>query len=336
MADENAQRRAEVAKYFIDEHVEGEPKVVMSPSGRFRLTIRTYRTAPGRWSYSRGTVTRVADGATVCDIQRNYGMFHHSFVTKDGHEYLITGRSYMSQTIVDLDRAREFEPTGDHYNGGAFCWARCYLSPDGKTLAVDGCVWACPYEYRFFDFTDPSKGWPSLPIAGTERIEYPSDKRGPEWIDASTFECFQWDEKDEPQERTRLERRGAEMVVVEHWVSESEQKRRDDEARAEAEQDAWWESFRSSDPMYRRLVELVKGHHLPCDNLDWQPGGHKLALWFRRLQPRASADLEWDIDERTLRVQLYKVGGERDQAVTFEPTLEGIGAAVALITQTFQ
>ena len=141
MADPNASRRAEVAKHFIDANVEGEPKEIISPSGRFRLRILTYRTAPGRWNYSRGTVTRIADGTTVCDIQRNYGMFHHSFVTKEGREFLITGRSYMSQTIVDLDRGQEFEPTTDHYNGGAFCWARCYLSPDGNTLAVDGCVW---------------------------------------------------------------------------------------------------------------------------------------------------------------------------------------------------
>lgn len=60
MSDANAQRRDEVAKYFVDENVEGEPKVIVSPSGRFRLTIRTYRTAPGRWNYSRGTVTRIA------------------------------------------------------------------------------------------------------------------------------------------------------------------------------------------------------------------------------------------------------------------------------------
>lgn len=87
---------------------------------------------------------------------------------------------------------------------------------------------------------------------------------------------------------------------------------------------------------FLRDLELVKSRRLPCDNLDWQPGGHKLALWFRRLEPRASADLEWDIDERTLRVQLYEVGGERDQAVMFEPTLDGIEAAVALITRTFK
>ena len=159
MSDEsNAARRTEVARHVVDANLEGEARQVLSPSGRYRLAIRTYRTAPRRWSYTRGTVTRVVDGSVVCDIQRNFNVFHHSFVTKDEHEYLIAGRSYMSQTIIDLDRGREFEPGSDHYGGGAFCWARCYLSPDGNTLAVDGCVWAAPYEYRFFDFTDPSRG----------------------------------------------------------------------------------------------------------------------------------------------------------------------------------
>ena len=233
--ESNATRRVEVARYFVDENVTNEPKDVLSPSGRFRLTIRTYRTAPGRWNYTRGTVTRVADGAVVCDLQRNYSLFHHSFVTKEGRDYLIAGRSYMSQTIVDLDRGQEFEPPGDHYNGGAFCWARCYLSPDGNTLAVDGCHWAAPYEFRFFDFTDPAIGWPDLPLVGVEQLEHPSDKRAPRWLDDTTFEGFQSDDGDEPQERTCVQRRGREMVVVEHWSSEAEQQRRDDEARADAE-----------------------------------------------------------------------------------------------------
>jgi hypothetical protein len=237
MVDANPRRLAEVTKYFVETNLEGQAEDATSPSGRFRLTIRTYRTAPGRWNYSRGTITRVSDGTTICDIQRNYGTFHHSFVTKDEREFLITGRSYMSQSIVDLDRSQEFEPSDDHYNGGAFCWARCYLSPDGNTLAVDGCIWACPYELRFFDFTNPSNGWPSLPIVGLERIEYPSNKREPQWLDDNTFECFQWDEGSEPQERTRVQKRGHEVVVVDHWVSEMEQARRDNEARAEASND---------------------------------------------------------------------------------------------------
>jgi len=336
MSDEsNAAMRTAVASYFIESNLDGEPQEVLSPSGRHRLVIRSYRTAPGRWNYTRGTVTRVVDDCIVCDLQRNFNVFHHSFVTKDEGEYLITGRSYMSQTIIDLDRGRELEPSGDQYDGGAFCWARCYVSPDGNTLTVDGCVWAAPYEYRFFDFTDPSRGWPKLSINGAECLEDPSDAQQPRWIDANTIDCFQWDDNAAPQERTRLQRRGNEMVVLEHWVSESEHARREADARAEAEQAAWWEQFQSTDPMYQRLVERVRNLFIPCE-LGWQPAGHRINQFFRRITPRASADLHWDVDARILKLQLYTPAGNRDRDVSFEHSVAGIDACVEVLAAVFR
>jgi len=280
-------------------------------------------------------VTRVVDDSIVCDLQRNFSAFDYSFVTKDEGEYLITGRSYMSQTIIDLDRGREFEPSGDQYNGGAFCWARCYVSPDGNTLTVDGCVWAAAYEYRFFDFTNPSRGWPRLSINGAECLEYPSDRQQPRWMDANTIDCFQWDDNAAPQERTRLQRRGNEMVVLEHWVSESEHARREAEARAEAEQDAWWEQFQSTDPMYQRIVERVGSLGIPCE-WGWQPSGHRIRQFFRRITPRASADLHWDVDARILKLQLYTPAGDRDREVSFEHSVAGIDACVEVLAAVFR
>lgn len=209
-------RRAEVERYFLDENLEGDPKPSLSPSGRYRLVVRVYRTKPGAWHFSRGTVTRVADGTVVCDLMRNHSGFHHTFLIKDGREYLIAGRSYMSQTIVDLDRGHEYEPPGDHYDGSSFCWVDCSLSPDGNTLVVDGCIWACPGEYRFYDFTDPSRGWLALPIVGTERIEEPIRSEPSRWLDATTFECVHLVTDGDARVRTRLQRRGSQMIVVEH------------------------------------------------------------------------------------------------------------------------
>jgi hypothetical protein len=214
--ESNRARRAEIERYFVDENLEGDPTERRSPSGRYRLVVRVYRTEPGAWHYSRGTVTRVADGAVVCDLKRNHGGFHHTFLHKNDRDYLIAGRSYMSQTIVDLDGGREYEPDGDHYDGSAFCWMQCLLSPDGNTLVVDGCIWACPGEYRFYDFTDPSRGWPELPIVGTDRIEDPSHLHPPRWLDATTLECFHTVTDGDDQVRTRLQRRDDQMIVVEH------------------------------------------------------------------------------------------------------------------------
>lgn len=335
MAGSNKEREVEIARHFVDANLVGEPREVLSPSGRYRLVIRTYRTAPSRWDYSRGTVVRVRDGAVIADLQRNLSAFHHTFVTKDDREHLITGRSYMSQTIVDLDRGLVHEPPGDHYNGTAFCWARCYLSPDGNTLAVDGCIWSRPYEFRFFDFTDPARGWPELPISGADRLEDPSDRQESRWIDAKTFECFQCDCDAVPQERTRIERQDNAMRVVNQWVSGPEAARRAEEARAEADQEAWWAEFRSTNAMYLRLVELIRAHRIPGETLDWQPGGRRIVQHFRRQQPRASADLDWDIEAGTVKLQLYTPTGERDRELSFDHSRAGIEAAVDVVAHVF-
>jgi hypothetical protein len=197
-----------IASYFTDDHLLDRPPILhTSPSGRFRLEVRTYRTRPNCWCYSRGTVIRIADGAVVADVCRNYSNFHHSFVSKDGREFLVAGRSYMGQTIVDLDRAQEWNDPKhpDGYDGMEFCWAATMLSPDGTTLLVDGCHWACPYEYRFFDFTDPAKGWPALPIRDAEGKDAPwlpsEDRRPPELDGDGTIVCFETVRRFLPQGR---------------------------------------------------------------------------------------------------------------------------------------
>lgn len=306
-----------------------EVELVTSPSGRYKLAIDDLDQT------SRGIVTRVSDGAIVCDLTRNYGMFHHTFVVKGDREYLIAGRSYMSQTIVDLDRAAEYEPPGDQEDGGAFIWVSAVLSPDGNTLAVDGCIWACPYEVRFFDFTDPAAGWPALPICERRYLDSPSDAVRPIWLDARTIEVHQHDRDGQPSERTRLERRGTEMVVIESWVGDAEKERRAAYARNEAELDAWWATFRVSDPMYLRLVELVRSHALPGDMLAYRPGAKRIVQYFRRAEPKASADLHWDVEARTLRIQLYDPSGNATEKRSYDATLAGIEAAVGAVVDVF-
>jgi hypothetical protein len=224
---EDSDARAAIEARITDANRREGADTELSPSGRYRLVVTVHAAGSRGWDYSRGRVWRVADGLVICEIKRNYPSFHRSFVVKDHREYLIAGRSYMSQTIVDLDRGVEYEPSSDQYNGSNFCWAACTLSPDGRTLAVDGCHWGGAYEFRFYDFTDPALGWPELPIVFEGRLEHPSDNRPSRWLDATTFEAHQADFNDVTHERTRLERRGDAMVVTDHWVSDEEQARRD-------------------------------------------------------------------------------------------------------------
>jgi len=159
-----------------------------------------------------------------------------------------------------------------------FCWAATVLSPDGRTLLVDGCHWACPYEYRFYDFTDPAKGWPALPIRDAEGKEgawLPAeDHRPPELRDDGTIACFEtsrWfrplckpgdeigkDERaaiDDAQwkdpanweivvdRRVVLVREPDHMRIVEDWRSDERLRRDRAQAEADAAEDAMHEEW---------------------------------------------------------------------------------------------
>ncbi len=142
----------------------GKKQAVLSPSGKFELEMQDLETGKGHWNYTRGTVRRVSDGKEIVVLNRNYRNFPHAFVQINGQEWLIAGRSYMSQTFVNLQTGQEFEPDGNHYNMKAFIWSDLKVSPDQKTLAVFGCVWGAPHVCCFFDISDPSKGWPEIPM----------------------------------------------------------------------------------------------------------------------------------------------------------------------------
>ena len=156
---------SEIDRWGEDRLMPDSTREELSPSGRYRLLLRYYDQGKGYWSYSRGTVYRVSDGELVCDIKRNYSSFFNDFLEKDGQEWLISGRSYMGQTIVNLDTAKEYE------HKGQFCWTRTHLSPDQNLLLVEGCYWAAPYEIKAFDFRDPSQGWPEIPFASLKAYE---------------------------------------------------------------------------------------------------------------------------------------------------------------------
>lgn len=139
--------------YFKPENAQSSEEH-FSSTKKYKLVVTVYSTKQDCWNYTRGEVYRVSTNKLIADIGRNYSVFMYSFQIKDNQEYLITGRSYMGQTIVNLDAEWEVS-TSKPYQGAEFCWVAHYLSLDGLTLAVAGCHWACPYEIKFFDFSNP-------------------------------------------------------------------------------------------------------------------------------------------------------------------------------------
>ena len=247
-----------------DEIFQDENEIVKSrqtkdtPSGRFQILIRSYKTGNGGWNYSRGTIFD-KDGKEVCDIKRNYPGFHHSFFSKGGEEWLVSGEHYLSQVFVNLDTGKTYK--SDVSGPNSLCWVDVYLAQDEQTLVVCACVWGGEYGYHFFDFSNPESGWPEIPCKKHILSDYSFKNQEPEFNDDGTISFFEnesfykplqkWDcdirmkdlegneleyDKDENwdnllQEKTTVKIEDGKVIVVEEWMSERriEQKRKIEE-----------------------------------------------------------------------------------------------------------
>lgn len=183
-----AARRRETLETFAQmARLENAKESFLSPSGRYALETEELSMGKDTWSYARGVVTRVADGATIAEVIRNYGHFWHCWVQHpDGQEYLLCGEDYQGYNVIDLERGENgvYFPT-EAYDGHGFCWTQVHPSPDGLVLAVEGCYWACPYEIVLYDFRDTSK----LPLPELARLEEYHDVIG--WSDNDTLDYSQ-------------------------------------------------------------------------------------------------------------------------------------------------
>ena len=128
---------------------------------KYTVIERKYEVAHDdkKYTHSRITIIKQEDGENVLfDFQRLYRRDERFPVKKGDIDFLFVNRHFMKPTLLDLTHQKAYEdPATDE-----FCWTGVEISPDGNTLLVDGCYWACPYMFEFFDFTDPTNGWPRL------------------------------------------------------------------------------------------------------------------------------------------------------------------------------
>jgi len=171
---------------FIDKNrLDAYTKTTISPSGKYKLTIELYATCFNTSDYTKGLITRISDNKIIFEIDRNYCIFLNYFYEKNGCEWLICGRSNLTQSFINLDE--EIEYKYEIKSGNNFIWSACNISPNGKTLAVYGSTLDGPNEYIFYDISDiENEGWPVLKCIESLDI-YDSDTDKGEWLVDGTF-----------------------------------------------------------------------------------------------------------------------------------------------------
>jgi hypothetical protein len=274
---------------------------------------------------------------------------------------LVAGADYQGQTVIELDtgKRRDYLPDAAK-KGHGFCWAQHRFDVASKILVVCGCIWACPYEFRFYDFSDPMSGWPEIEYA--DDCIYDDEHRWPEIGADGTIRCFQSEplsddddveEDDEKWEEARAKapiassltfrREGPKLVLLGEEVSEVEQERRRRRAEYDRKYEEWKTSFRATDLLYLQHLESLKdpafmpdsGSSVGTTYEGWCPdfkGSER--RWCRRIHSRGKAkegytlDLEWAVETGPIKLNVYK-DGDTSHAKFFEHSVTGMQEAFA-------
>jgi hypothetical protein len=151
---------------FIKENMI-QSKEYLSPSGRYKIIIETYETKMGTWNYTKGTIYSCSSSAQhwVGEIKRKFPHFPFLFFHRpDGQEYLISGRTFTSQTIINCETGHIYDNTED-LNRDPLCWNKMWQL-DKNTICVCGSYLGVsePNIYSFFDFSNLNLGWKRLDV----------------------------------------------------------------------------------------------------------------------------------------------------------------------------
>jgi hypothetical protein len=339
-------QRMEINADFTPEHERPETcSEELSPSGAYKLVTVDYKSGKG-FGRVQGRVYRQGSDEPIALVNRNYGSFPFLFVEDhpNGHAYLIAGEDYQGQTVVELDTGRRLDflpPDAD--KGFGFCWSSYEFDRASQLLVVCGCIWACPYEFRFYDFSDPMAGWPELEV--NDLID--SDRKAPVIEPDGTILCFQSEGEDDEDRKVVatkvLRREGPKLVLVREDMSPEEAERR---ARAKAAQeadDAWWETYKTTDPLYLRSLELLNNPRFTPEKhcgigqtyKDWCPHWHGeerriCRRIHRENKPYTGYTFDLEIAHLTgpVKLQIFKES-KSVPAVFFEHSVAGVEQAVA-------
>ncbi len=339
-------RRLEKASFFTAEKARLDAREEhLSPSDKYKLVVTPFQTGEGTWGYTQGLVFKIGFDEPIAEIQRNYSSFPFCWVDAhpNGHAYLICGVDYQGQTVIELDTGnrREFLPEAAS-KGHGFCWAKYEFDSATQMVIVDGCYWACPYEYRFYDFSDPMQGWPEIE---SDTCIY-ADVRMPSLEPDGTIKCYQtWDDDDSDDEKRELSsiltfrREASKLIQVDEWVSDAEKQRRAEREESEKRYEQWKTAFRTTDSLYLAYAELIKDPELSPESYescgvthsDWCPHfqGHE-SRWCRRIRKDGAItiDLEWAVETGPIKLIIYR-DGKRIEDKFFPHSADGMREAFA-------
>jgi hypothetical protein len=348
-------KKSKISKFFVPKNAGKVFEDKLSPDGKYRIVIAPYATKKDCWNFSQGLVFRVGSDKPLFEVQRNYCSFPYSWIDHpNSHQYLVCGEDYQGQTVLELDTGKrlDFVPT-EAKDGVGFCWANYRFDVTSKILVVCGCIWACPYEFRFYDFSDPMNGWPEITIEDSDIDEDPMWPVFESEDIVKAYSTRSYDDEDDEDDDNKpakpkkiraikiLKREGLKFKLLDEEVSEEEKTRRKEQEEYQRLYEEKMKLFKESDPLYLCHCNLIKDPAFsPEDHFgigithkDWCPHFKIEEQRFcRRIvsSKKLTIDLEWGMVSGPIKLVIYKKGKSAGDK-WFEHSVDGMTQAFKTI-----
>jgi len=233
----------------------------------YKLVIKTYNTknisGKSTWDYTQGFIYN--HDQLIGSIKRNYMSFPFCFFKQNNQEYLISGSSYMRQTILDCQTGEIYDNVNEDVSN--YCWASIEQL-DENTVFVQGCYWGGGYNYCFFDFTNFKTGWYELNVDESITSKYYLDDNMSSYTIENNIVTIKHDDFDDYEAKSliiiKLRRVNDKIEMIDLYLSEK-QKKIEEERRIKQEiEDARVAELRKN-PFYQALI--VKINNLKNDKI---------------------------------------------------------------------
>ena len=185
-SEKNQEKREKLAQkiqsgFYCDSPV--RQFTVMSSDQRYKTELAVYASRKKDYSgYSNIRIVRCEDASIVANINRNIQHLLYSRFYWNGDECVLTGHSYTSPLVVNLNTEKIYQQRGDQYDSWELIWHSVKASPDGRTFLAEGLVWGgFPDEYRFYDASKPDQGFRFLPSGLIMVIPDDMEATLPQW-----------------------------------------------------------------------------------------------------------------------------------------------------------
>lgn len=144
---------------------------------RFEINVDKYR-----YNYY---VMKIYRNNTLIFTLYCHTVLFFEWIVLDENTFLLCSDYYQCYGIMNLSSLeyKRFIPE-EVIDGNGFIWLKGYISPNKNYIAIEGCIWAFPYQIKVFNISDPMN-IPYKKLIETDKHEEYSKIIG--WKDNNTF-----------------------------------------------------------------------------------------------------------------------------------------------------